>query len=843
MLVAHRITSLRHLETQLRRLAREEAALKSRRSHGSGGSLPEPQTKEHMAVRDKLLFRRVPIALSLVERSLLPILNGTQSQPHAGYVGNRPVAYTDGSTVLGISAAEAAASNSLCLEGMSEVERGRCNTLVAPSVLSMQEGQSNKKSFTMGTKPMASLFSSLHFLEQERRKLYRFHMHRLESKLLTAQKRSHSLRGKQRDSSERVGASREVDETRADISLLKGSLLARSYLSARLWRLLLREEIWLPAVQSRATTPRTLLMLLAFTRVGFGVLRDVAQGQPLNTRAPRFVVSLPSRQRRHNSETTSQQDAEKIPVSASQCPATEVTEPPAIAGDATENDPMLQMMLGITATRSEASSHVDPNASKPVHAPLTKKKRATLAARRSTTSKLRWLPPSTHDAVPLVVGTLSLCSAVLRTFNADVISLLRENVSEFFELLLVLQSTASLLLALDKQGNVVDPMNMHSALRHLEDAICTCSGAAKDVLIAHGPDALATLTPVKAARVLLALDSLKLLHDEARDSSQLVMWLVTRMFSQLSTGTQRALLEKSRQTSLFAFATRSQRAKLHLAHRRGDGATALLENARARARLQQRQMQAALRAKYLESVNKNSVKELAEALPVYSLVAVFRLLVRTARCVPVHLSEVRDRLITASLFTLESVFVSAEGDSSRAEETMIHHSDLPALLAGLVTLWPLSHERYQLQQCSGGMFRNSSDSIAKSEFLTVSSAIETVFTTVNAALGERVRRVEDCNPHIAMEDADGVVTAADVVAFVAVLADWPEMQFQNKNRANVEAFAQLIKRLLISDVRLWHEVRRMGKVQRERFTLMLGETMRRFNMLDASVTEALSTVL
>lgn len=120
---------------------------------------------------------------------------------------------------------------------------------------------------------------------------------------------------------------RQRENTQDALLLQRQSLLTRPYLTATLWRLLLRQEVWVAAMHYRAPSSSTpgsisspsppsfpsslgslsssrlglsdsqlLRVLWCWSRVVVGVLRDVVEGcQPLPSSSPRFAVSLPSR--------------------------------------------------------------------------------------------------------------------------------------------------------------------------------------------------------------------------------------------------------------------------------------------------------------------------------------------------------------------------------------------------------------------------------------------------------------------------------------------------------------------------------------------------------------------
>ncbi|ORC90333.1 putative guanylate cyclase [Trypanosoma theileri] len=896
MLVSQRIAALQRLQLRLRRAT---------------GDKQQQQQHYGDTVQQKLLFRHIPIALSLLERSLLPILGTGKTRQSTSTMENKYIPlfnkFESLSTLTKGSEQQSLSSNNVVLsyDSSDMVQRPETNSAAVEYITSnssyslqqvQKQTQQQRKHILGYPSQMLHLFSSLHFLEQERRKLYRHHLNRLESKLLVSEKELHSQQKRRQDATVLAAARQSVSEVKADIELLRDSLLSRSYISARLWRFLLREEIWLSALMESqekkkdtygssigvGNTKSVLLMLLSLTRISLGVLQDVLQGHSLNTRAPRFVASLPSRKIRHGVKShTSLKDTEKqqkkddddgVLTNAVIKPTTHVED-----NEVDDMMAMMMMMTETTTTTETMTSSVKDTIPKDKDnekeekslssSLITSKTGVKNKNEKAALMRLRWLPPSSCDAIPLVLETLAMCSHVLSALdNHNTLLLLSnlEEATELFELLSVLQTTASLLLALpvDEHSSEV---TLHRTLHHLEDTMLKCANSAKEALITQMNGEMEPLPPVKAARLLLGLNSMQLIHTEERVSQQLLTQFVLQIFPQLSTGTQRALLEKSRQNSLFAFATRGQRAKLYRDHSRQEVESTLLNSVRVRARLQQRQMQAALRTKYLESVNNRSVGQLADSLPVYSLISLLHLLARTANDTErrMEVVDAQGRLITAALFVAEAIMIAGahRSSSSSTDENaslMLLPSDLPPLLSALSVLWQLSSERYQLMRHSNNShnIRQSkrmkqeimSDSVAKSEFIMVSYITEVVFNAVNAAISERVERAE-AEAEVVMSVAKGkemdgnhLLSLKDMIAVIAALSEWCDLPPNKKSTANVETSARLIKRLLISDVQLWSELRGLSESRREAFLSTLRDVMRRSNMMDAVVSKALSAI-
>ncbi|KEG10964.1 putative guanylate cyclase [Trypanosoma grayi] len=845
MLVSRRIAALQQLEQKLRRIVKEEAIL-CFNTHKSRVDLGQQVKLKRCAdMKEKLLFRQVPVTLSLLERSFLPILRDAKPSSYTSADANGVVLLEDLTMAPSKSSDVFAHTLPCCGQGEKEPQK---QDLRVGHVTSKKMSCQQQRRLLSSPGRMLRLLCSLHFLEQERRKLFRYHGSRLDSKLRATEQTARLAHKKQKDKNALTAARQSVSEAKADVVLLQNSLLSRSYISARLWRLLLHEEIWLAAVREghtkgAATAPSVLLMLLSFTRLGFGVLQDSVQGHALNTHAPRFVVSLPSHKMRRRKNAG---------AGASDAGSRVAPSPHASVEEAGDSEDLLGMMMMTMTTKAAVASPttVEERSESESMIKTVETPRSTVRPandRKEGIQWLRWLPPSSCNAASLALETLALCSLILPTLDITTIVVHCGQAQELFELLSVLQVTASSLLALHIDKATEETVVLHHTLRRLEDAMLGCGKIAKQALVMQADGSFPPLPPVKAARLLLGLGSMHLLQTDERTSHQLLSKLVVCIFPQLSTGTQRALMAKSRQNSLYAFATRSHRAKLCREHGRKNMESALLESVRARARLQQRQMQAALRTKYLEEINNRSVGQLAESLPVYSLIALFNLLVQAARDAPRHENDSQGLLVTAALFVAEGVLVAGARTSS-GENNMLQPGELPVLLSALGVLWPLVNERYQLLHHSMGghhleQRRGMGDSLAKSEMVMVSYLTDMIFGAVNAAVAERVQRAETTTKPLTETGETGQILAVDdIIAIVSGLNEWCALSPNSKSTAYVEATAGLLRQLLVVDMELWKELRQLSEFRQQQFLQTLGEVMRRSNMMDATVTRALSVV-
>ncbi|EKF32638.1 hypothetical protein MOQ_003506 [Trypanosoma cruzi marinkellei] len=857
MLLSQRIAALQRVELQLRRILKEEASRRPPSLFHPGVDVREHgEAQRRAAVKDKLLFRHVPVAVSLLERSFLSLTRGKRATGQKKVKDHETQPSRERSMKLVPPPSQSHGGVGPAFTENVNTEPQHGIILKTSTALKSQEHFMRQPEYAL------RVLSSLHFMEQERRKLYHHHMSRLESRLRYTEQALHTMQKRREDAVALKAARDAVTEAKADVTLLQGSLLSRPYISARLWRLLLREEIWVGAVRDFrkqngsngvGTASSVIVMLLCLTRIGFGALQDSVKGHALNTRAPRFVASLPSRRMRRRKLARLGLKDEK----GSTAPA---SVPVPVNSNGDNNDPaMMVMMEMMTTTSGTANEEPPPSSASKSTVEVSISETNSTGDSMKRVPPLRWLPPSSCEVTSLVLETLAMCSHVLPLLDITAIITCCGEAQELFDLLLVLQAAASSLLVLyANEGN--GEATMHQTLRRLEDAMMKCGENAKGALVTQMNEISLVFPPVKAARLLFGLESMKLIQTEEHVSQKLLMQLVKCMFPQLSTGTQRALLEKSRQNSLFAFATRSQRAKLYRECGKQGTESALLNSVRARARLQQRQMQAALRMKHLEEVNSQSVGQLADELLPYSLLVLFDVLVRAARDAPRRGMEVQSCFITAALFVVEAFWVARARTPSSSSGATLQLDDLPSLLFTLGVLWPLVTERYQMirnapndqhynqnhgfipRRYRGQKGSGVGDSVAKSELMIVTYITDMVFSAVNAATAERVQRAES----VAGPNREGehchTLSLKYIMRIVDALFEWGNTSLTNKNSMSLETTARLVKRLLVADLQLWEELRQLNETRREQFICRLSDVLRRLNMMDTTVTQVLSSV-
>lgn len=240
---------------------------------------------------------------------------------------------------------------------------------------------------------------------------------------------------------------------------------------------------------------------------------------------------------------------------------------------------------------------------------------------------------------------------------------------------------------------LTDAETLHSLLQRLESVVLAASRRVYEALVGQvviesgGADVTAlrrnssgstALTPCRAARLILDLDSLQLLGGTRRDTAKLLDQLIPVIFPPLRNNTHEMLQSKLRQSSLLAFTTRRHRHALarqfgeeSLASGSWGGGSAMLSPSRAeaylhgtvvqQARLQQRQMAAALREKYLTEVQQSVIVQLAQSLPLYDGLMLLQILATHASQMPVaqRCRELASRRMCAVVYAAEAVLMSA----------------------------------------------------------------------------------------------------------------------------------------------------------------------------------------
>ncbi|KPI90597.1 hypothetical protein ABL78_0357 [Leptomonas seymouri] len=725
---------------------------------------------------------------------------------------------------------------------------------------------------------------------------------------------------------------------RDDVKLLHSSLLTRSFLSARLWKLLMREPVWTAVVSehkraaavsteqptsilpsNQADVSRLLLFSLALTRIAMGILRDYVQGGQLSRQAPRFVVSLPSRTYRARGTGADKDDASASAIvarndegkkgmgSLNQREKNSSDSPAASSAPAAGNEDadLLFSMLqnGVETPASASPQQREATELSPV---LRSKPRHFGKGALS----MRWIPPHTAEVVPLVTETLALHSLVLP--ELEVPALLELGCApELMSLCATLQQMASMTLALaegDGEESVSNSSRapLHRTLRALENALATVGAGVVSHLIAEcqtplhearGGAAVAGrvhLSPADAARLAVQLHRLRLLPTGDASVKQLLRELLTDIFPELRTQTSRVLREKARQSSLLAFATRPHRQKLYQQHGRKKAEKYLLETVVQQARLQQRQLAAALREQHVNEAHVQALCELGQRLPPTDLIHLFQLYARytdEGAKGQRALSTDADIWVTGCLFLTETILISnsVQHDASSVLR-QYSLSELATLWDAAMALLPHIRTRRARQlahQRDTAPGRPRAPPIAHTESIIWSTFVEQVLAGINAALAERLQAMEvqrqaestamrrssvkkqpsASTKSGSAEDgvlADQTVSVDSVVALAAGMLEYAGQDGALRESScgvlggdrsyartpstlqpiqhSVRVLSRLLHELLLHDRTLWHQVRRLPAAQRDAVERQLRECFHTLGMLDGATTRALSAL-
>ncbi|CAJ1993945.1 Guanylyl cyclase [Leishmania donovani] len=959
---AKRISELAHLVRRLSRVQADEA--RSRRLLASARSAPNlvedevglrisagqqrvrsPASVHHHALsgcaaaQNQLLLRRIPLSVSLVERSWWK-LECRQRQREVQRIAAQASAGAAAGTTAGSASSPPASSA----------------TGSAPSVAPVMQPEKSKTLSIVQPSPAASrqhidavvlLLKLLHSVEEARRQLLwrkegaaRRRCTAADDKWQQFQEEfAPQLRRRNRKSGKQDDVHREdsvalLRETanmlqercraaKADASLLRASLLARSFVSARLWELLLRKSVWTAAVvehkhaaavdESSLAAPhatRLLLMCLAFTRLSMGVLRDYVEGRCFSRHAPRFVVSMPSRSWQSRKRNV---DARSLDGDAARSAAAADTSVEAGDGardskdrstaDATpgsnQEDALFSILQGALQVPSSAAADIALAASAPLARDSASK--STRRKRRpGRVASMRWIPPHTAHVIPLASETLALHTFVLP--EMDVPTLLRLGcAAELVDLCVTLQRLASCVLVLSPQQtpSLADSKEAAKSLQRtlhcLEDAIATVGRQVKTHLVAEQnvrlssqPIAAATtlgrLKPADAARLAVQLHTLRLLPVGDADAAFLLSQLLRDMFPELRTKTSRVLREKARQSSLLAFATRPHRMKLYVQHGRQGAEGYVLGTIVQQARLQQRQLAAALRAQHISEVHVQQLGVFAESLPPSELVRLIQLCASHAN--RSHATQQRalsaeafDTPVTGCLFLAEALLISGALQTTPDQPSTLSLQELAILWDAATLLYPLICAR-RAQQLVGGAGRLRLSHAVKSEFVIWATFAEHVLVMANGALAQRLQNLEKLRQHesTAMRRAritserkaasdvaaveretaliDSRITADALVSLAAGVLEYAEHDDSVSARSvtasthssslpvqnSVRVLARLLQELVFHDRQLWHSLRILPATQRSAVERQLAMCFQTMGMLDETTTRALDAL-
>lgn len=449
-------------------------------------SPPVPhQQQEMMMERERLLFRKIPMALSLMERAMVK-RRSQLAAPNSRYSQRRPD--FQASTSLGSS----------------------------PPVPSYYDSRNhathtskNNNNASVDSEPLYSpalledVMRGLHDCEAERRWYFKAEMEKLHvtnaklyrslRELDTRLRRSQREREKMREKmilkkinrgnnsppagmrvapppppssssyspssssssaiegdiamlqEKRARLAQRLEENETDRQLLRDSLVARPFLSARLWGFLCREDVWVAWMRSRAfvkSTPTDSILFSPsgprstdssaslplvrlvwwWSRLVLGVLHDVLgpYHQPLSTISPRFVVSLPSRRRRYRDRGRDEREAPRRCQRGGESSSLSKEEEGVAVPD---RIPKGQAPSGFVSSASQpASTSTSPLQGEGrvarSHFPPSPRPRP-----RPRQISLQWMPAASKRLLPLLVQTLGVWRLLLA--EVDVRSVLQ----------------------------------------------------------------------------------------------------------------------------------------------------------------------------------------------------------------------------------------------------------------------------------------------------------------------------------------------------------------------------------------------------------------------------------
>lgn len=347
----------------------------------------------------------------------------------------------------------------------------------------------------------------------------------------------------------------------ADQNLLDDSVVARPYLSGKIWSSLtnsqfarkmetctdmivrsassssggLEERGKGVALVNHPLAQKIVLFYLLFARLVLSVMQQMSKGQLVPRASPRFVVSLPSHSRREG------------------------------------------------------------GAASPIK----------LRLRRREAAAVEDITTMTYASLTLSQFVFPLITLQAEQQEAQGIIVSGSTVKLVLELTFTLQKLASALLVLPRASGVT-----WSYLPVLERRLLQIS----DHVVHTIPAAVDSWTPQDASRALISLHALQGLRPDDRVSQMAMIALITKLFPLLASNTYVKLLEKAQQPSLLSFMTRGQRTKLrrqstqhallrssssHSSEGGSDATKAVLKSVVGEARLRQRQVSAAMREKHL----------------------------------------------------------------------------------------------------------------------------------------------------------------------------------------------------------------------------------------------------
>lgn len=543
-----------------------------------GGSSMGPEalsTHEQIAVlhslRYKLLFRKIPIALSRLERCLI-VPQKLRSE------GHRQGQNHQGALLAG-------ETNNAGVSVVTTPTTGGNPNMVAEVGLQEPRGPQWRRS-SFSAMSALQVIRNIAYCDQERRAFFHSEESALLRKIYAAQRNfvghastSSSKRNDGLDDAEKNDNSSQrseeqlhnrLQQLQAALAALKNSIIARPFFSAFLWKAVLQPEfisvlffpVEIPSFLAPADVHARSIVgapikpqlenfgpaLEAAAIVSRVVLGILATPQDVNKMSPRFVVSLRTLSDAHEQTTAAQSDS-----SLSNVP---------------EELPAKNPVRWIP---QQASSEIIPLTWLTIHAVGT-----LLATIMSTHSQ------STADALR----------------DAKVESELLDRIGILCDLVQRLQALCSSALLLDP--SVAKSQVKQRVLHVAENGLM----AAASFVLRHAPRVAQSISQEQACLLLTTLFRLQAVEPDSNVSQAAVSCLVVRLFPILSTATYATLSERLRKQasgSLFANITKKHRAHLRRRHSvtTETSAAAVIANTITEYRVQSRQMAAALKLRQM----------------------------------------------------------------------------------------------------------------------------------------------------------------------------------------------------------------------------------------------------
>jgi hypothetical protein len=575
------------------------------------------------AVRDKLLFRKIPIALSRFERSLvIPVRLRKQPKSSPLSVTGEaaeallPKAPDRSLNVLedregSIVQSSAAPSSNIVEELGIQEPRGPEWRISSRSRLPSNDHFAISSRVSLSSTHAFQILQMIGKLDRERNSFFQSEQDTLNKQLAGAQRnilnRSTAIKSALESgehSAEKLDVNNDeyllqehatLKRLQATRDSLRHSVIARPYLSAFLWKSLLQPD-FLNALLSPVGVPSFLQPDVSVSSLVAGgsqrsvaaallpaaslcslVLGVLASSQEINKMCPRFVVSL-----RQLSEEVAQNDG----------------------GVETSGKSMQQSVKspGVRWIPQQASSQVVP---------------------------LTWL--SIHaigNVLAAAFGKDASSQAQTKHDDAKRESELVENIAAVCELVQGLQALCSSIILLDRS---VSTSNEKRRVLHVAEVGLL---GASEFLLRNAPVCSQALSQDQACRLLSTLFRLHAVVPERKQSQMAVSCLMARVFPILSSETYATLSHKLRQQasgSIFANLTKKHKSHLRRKHAvtTPNAASAVIANTIAEHRINSRQMSAALKLRRMTELYGKNIAVL-EPHPLSTVVLLFQIVCMSA---------------------------------------------------------------------------------------------------------------------------------------------------------------------------------------------------------------------